>query len=103
MGVRENKVETYLNRKVECLGGITRKWVSPGRNGVLDRIVILRGRILFVEVKTVDGVLSTAQKREIDRLKEHGSEVRVVYGKEGVDELIEELDRDWETKFCLGG
>ena len=51
MGVRENKVEKYLDAEVNRLGGITRKWVSPGRDGVPDRIIILNGHICFVEVK----------------------------------------------------
>tara|TARA_R110002074_G_scaffold195878_7_gene362469 strand:- start:3186 stop:3470 length:285 start_codon:yes stop_codon:yes gene_type:complete len=88
MGVRENKVEKYLNKKVEELGGITRKWVSPGRDGVPDRIVIIRGNVIFVEVKTSDGKLSTAQKREHERLESSGTIVYTVYGEEGVDSLM---------------
>lgn len=89
MGVRENKVEKYLNKKVEELGGITRKWISPGRDGVPDRIIIIRGTVIFVEVKTSDGKLSSAQKREHERLKSNGATVDIVYGESGVDHLIE--------------
>ncbi len=39
MGVIENKVEKYLDDGVKQLGGITRKWGSPGVDGVPDRIV----------------------------------------------------------------
>jgi hypothetical protein len=91
MGVRENKVERYLDSEVKRLGGTTRKWVSPGRNGVPDRIVIWRGVICFVELKTVDGVLSSVQGREIDRLREHGAVVFIASGKPGVDEFIKIL------------
>lgn len=88
MGIRENKVEKYLDDEVKFLGGITRKWVSPGRDGVPDRIVILSGVIWFVEVKTTDGKLSEAQKREHTRLRAVNANVVTVYGKEGVDEFI---------------
>lgn len=88
MGVRENKVETYLHREVCKLGGTTRKWVSPGRDGVPDRIVILRGTIAFVEVKTEDGRLSIRQSREVETLISHGAVVWVAYGKSHVDEFI---------------
>lgn len=88
MGVRENKVETYLNDQVEKLGGLTRKWVSPGKDGVPDRIVILNSYIWFVEVKTVDGKLSPAQVREHDRLIDKGANVTTVYGNAGVDAFI---------------
>ncbi len=91
MAARENKVERYLDSEVMKLGGITRKWVSPGVNGVPDRIVIVNGLVWFVEVKTVDGRLSPWQVREIDRLRDHGVNALVVYGVEGVDEFIKEV------------
>lgn len=92
MGVRENKVERYLNKKVEEMGGITRKWSSPGRDGVPDRIVITQGVVVFVEVKTTDGVLSPAQEREHARLRKAGAHVTTVYGNAGVDRYILDCD-----------
>ena len=91
MGVRENKVETYLDEQVIALGGITRKWVSPGRDGVPDRIVILKGQVFFVEVKVKDGKLSTAQEREHQRLRDAGANVCTVYGDDGVSNMIEDV------------
>lgn len=91
MGLRENKVERYLDSEVMKLGGITRKWVSPGVDGVPDRIVFLNNRVFFVEVKTVDGRLSQAQIREIKRLRDHGADVRICHGATGVDTLMGEL------------
>ena len=91
MGARENKVERHLDNGVKALGGLTRKWVSPGRDGVPDRVVILKGLIWFVEVKTIDGVLSSAQKREHDRLRQVGAVVETVYGEGGVDLLLRKM------------
>jgi hypothetical protein len=88
MGVRENKVEMYLNKEVVKLGGITRKWVCPSNDGVTDRIVIIRGLVVFVEVKTVEGRLAPVQIREHERLVEHGAKVRTVYGEGGVNDFI---------------
>ena len=88
MGVRENKVERYLDSEIMKLGGITRKWVSPGVQGVPDRIVIINGQVYFVEVKTVDGHLSSWQEREIKRLVKHGVKALAVYGQDGVDEFV---------------
>ena len=90
MGVRENKVERYLDSEVVKLGGLTRKWVSPGRDGVPDRIVIINGVVWFVEVKTIDGKQSEVQKREHQRLIECGANVATVYGNAGVDMFIRE-------------
>ena len=88
MGVRENKVEKYLNSEIDKMGGITRKWVSPGRDGVPDRIIIVDGTIDLVEVKTNDGELSDNQTREQVRLSYTGATVATVYGKNGVDEYV---------------
>lgn len=87
----ESKVEDYLDQEVQKLGGITRKWVSPGRLGVPDRIVIIKGQVIFVELKTVCGVMSPWQKREIERLREQLCRVEVLYGRKDVDQFIARL------------
>ena len=92
MGVRENKVEKYLDAEVTKLGGLTRKWVCPGHDGVPDRIVILHGRVVFVEVKTVEGRLSNAQVREHARLKGVEALVVTVSGSAEVDKLVKKLN-----------
>ena len=108
MGVRENKVEKYLDEQVTLLGGITRKWISPGVDGVPDRIAFVPTRvediisrlsalpkgtlvadIYLVEVKTNDGVESSAQKLESGRLTDVGANVSTVFGDYGVDVFIE--------------
>lgn len=91
MGVRENNVESYFNEQIENIGGITRKWVSPGHDGVPDRIVFIHGKVIFVEIKTCDGQLSPIQDREIMKLKKHGANVFVVFGHYHVDVFIEAL------------
>ena len=91
MGVRENKVERYLDSEIKKLGGITRKWVSPGVDGVPDRIIFLNGYVLFCEVKTVDGSYEVSQLRELDRLREHDANVCTVWGETGVNQLIDDL------------
>lgn len=91
MGTRENKVETYLRDQVKSLGGDTRKWVSPGRDGVPDQIVFGFNQIFFCEVKTIDGKFESSQEREHGRLRVLGSIVCTVYGNQGVDLLIKDL------------
>ena len=91
MGTRENKVETYLRKQVQIVGGDTRKWVSPGRDGVPDQMVFIGRRIHLVEVKTVDGRLSEAQKREHIRLRKLGATVCTVYGNKGVDAFVNDI------------
>ena len=93
MGTRENKVETYLDTEIKKLGGITRKWTST--RPVPDRICMVPDVGMFaVEVKTVDGRWSSdGQKREFDRINEHGGRAFIVYGHEDVDKLIKRVAR----------
>ena len=97
MGVREGKVESYLDLQFINLGGLTRKWVCPGNDGVNDRICIVKGLVYFVEVKTEDGILTSNQKREQRRLKNVGAEVWTVFGKKDVDTLIKRVKHVIET------
>lgn len=91
MGTREAKVENYLNDCVCKRGGLTRKWVSPNQAGVPDRIVILNGVVWFVEIKTINGRLSSRQAREHERLKKAGANVTTLFGKEDVDLFMRNL------------
>ena len=50
--MREKSIEQKLSLMVKKRGGICPKWVSPGFDGVPDRIVLLpEGCVAFVEVK----------------------------------------------------
>ena len=51
--MREKEVEKKLVQAVKTRSGICPKWVSPGFDGMPDRIVLLpKGKIGFVEVKS---------------------------------------------------
>lgn len=48
----EKYIEQKLVAAVKNMGGIAPKFVSPGFNGMPDRLVLLhRGRIAFIELK----------------------------------------------------
>ena len=80
----ERDVEKWLGERVKELGGLYYKFVSPGNDGVPDRIVILpEGRIYFVELKTKNGRLSPIQEYQIRCLKMRGIDVVVI---KGIDE-----------------
>lgn len=73
------------------MGGIAYKWVSPGHDGVPDRIVVFPGgRVEFVELKTSIGRISPIQQAQIARLKALEQVVIVLYG---LDEVTEYLAR----------
>lgn len=88
----EREIEKKLVDGIRRLGGRAYKWVSPGSNGVPDRIIVMPGgRILFVELKTSTGVVSKLQKMQIRMLSQMGCEVRVVFGMDGVQDLLDRL------------
>lgn len=68
----ESKVESALREETKRRGGVALKFVSPGMNGVPDRIVLLPGgRMAFVELKAPGKTLRPLQlkrKRQLERL-----------------------------------
>lgn len=89
----EADIEQRMRKAIESRGGLCLKFVSPGNNGVPDRIVITPlGRIVFVELKTENGVLSGIQRLMIDSLHLRRVDVRVLSGWKAVERFINELD-----------
>lgn len=89
MGKRENKIEIYLHDKIVALGGTTRKFASPGKIGVADRLVLMPGgKVYFIEIKIEDGIESSPQKKERLRMISLGFDAFVLYGINGVKNFI---------------
>ncbi|MBR1738381.1 MAG: VRR-NUC domain-containing protein, partial [Firmicutes bacterium] len=70
--MREKFIEQKLVRAVKEMGGIALKFVSPGYDGMPDRLILLPyGRIAFVEVKAPKhkpGPLQCARHRMLEKL-----------------------------------
>ena len=92
--IDERDVERYLIKECEKRGWLCWKFVSPGRRGVPDRIVIRSGAVTFVEVKRKAGRVSPLQIRRIEELTQRGVAARVVETKGEIDEMI----REWEGR-----
>ena len=92
--IDESDVERYLIKECEKRGWLCWKFVSPGRRGVPDRIVIRPGSVAFVEVKRKGGRVSPLQIRRIEELTRRGVAARVVETKGEIDEMI----REWEGR-----
>lgn len=91
--MRESEVEKLLVGGIRKLGGRAFKWVSPGNDGVPDRIVVLPGLpTVFVELKTVTGKLTPLQRVQLKRLRDMGQAVRVLYGEREVATFLEECE-----------
>ncbi|MGL5435604.1 MAG: VRR-NUC domain-containing protein [Lachnospiraceae bacterium] len=89
--MKESEIEKVLVAEVKKLGGRAYKWISPGNDGVPDRIVFLPDYPpVFVELKTDKGKLSPIQTVQIKRLTALGQQVAVTYGMSGIADLFEE-------------
>ena len=88
----EAKIEAWLGKQLKAIGCLYFKFVSPGNDGVPDRIVIPPGgRVLFLELKAEDGKLSPLQLHQVNRLRAQGCDVRLAYGMDGAEALAKEI------------
>lgn len=85
----ERDIERWLVKSVEALGGKAYKFVSPGRAGVADRIVVLPGgAVWFVEVKAPGGRLSPLQRVFAQDMERLGQRYVCVWDKEQINEWV---------------
>lgn len=85
----EKELERWLGQKLKKLGCIYMKFVSPGHDGVPDRIIVMPGGdVLFVELKSETGRLSHTQAFQIARLRQKGATVKIVSTKVEAQELL---------------
>ena len=91
----ERKVEEYIIGKVKSMGGKCYKFVSPGNNGVPDRIVMLpQGRVYFVETKAAGQKPRPSQLAVHREMESVGVRVWVLDSKAAVDEFLKEVMSD---------
>lgn len=90
--LREKTIEQKLVKAVKRHGGICPKFVSPGMDGMPDRIVLLpKGRCGFVEVKAPGKAarpLQTARHRMLQRL---GFKIYVLDDADQIGGIIDEI------------
>ena len=86
--MRESTIEAYLVKRVKDLGGETRKVAWIGRNGAPDRLVMLPGLTLWVELKAPGKEAEPHQLREHKRMQMLGQIVHVVDSFEAIEKLL---------------
>lgn len=89
----EKYIEQKLIKAVKELGGITPKFVSPGLDGVPDRIVLLpMGRIAFVELKAPGKKMRPLQVKRKTQLEALGFLVYCIDGVEQIGGVLDEIN-----------
>ncbi len=90
--MREKQIEAKLVKAVKAVGGICPKLVSPGMDGMPDRMVLLPGyRIGFVEVKAPGKEPRPLQTNRHRMLRKLGFPVFVLDDPEQIAGIIEEV------------
>ena len=90
--MREKTIEQHLVKAVKNSGGIAPKLVSPGFDGMPDRLVLLPGgKIGFVEVKAPGKELRPLQVARHGLLRRLGFKVYVLDDPEQIGGILDEI------------
>ena len=90
--MREKMIEQKLVTAVKKHGGICPKFVSPGFDGMPDRLLLLpHGRFAFVEVKAPNQKPRPLQLSRHRLLRRLGFRVYVLDALEDIDKIIKEV------------
>ena len=88
----ESVVERHLVTEVKKRGGLAPKFVSPGLDGVPDRLVLFPGgKLAFVELKAPGKVMRPLQRRRAEQLIALGFRVYCVDRKEQIGGVLDEI------------
>lgn len=75
----ERFIEQKLRRAVIAVGGLCPKFISPGMDGMPDRLILLPGgRVAFVELKAPNKVPRPLQAQRHAQLRDLGFSVFVI-------------------------
>lgn len=90
--MRESMIEKKLAQAVKACGGICPKWISPGLDGVPDRMILLPGgRMAFVEVKAPGKNPRPLQIVRHKNLRRLGYKVYVIDDVEQIASMLDEI------------
>ena len=90
--MREKIIEEQLVKSIRLMGGLAPKFVSPGFDGVPDRLILLpNGRMAFAELKAPGKQLRPLQKRRKRQLEALGFRVFVIDNTDQIGGVLDEL------------
>lgn len=90
--MRESFVEKKLTTEAKKRGGLAVKFVSPGFDGVPDRLVLFPGgKLAFVELKAPGKKMRPLQRHRADQLTALGFRVYTVDNIEMIGGILDEI------------
>ena len=90
--MREKTIEKKLAQAVKAMGGLCPKFVSPGFDGMPDRLVLLPGgKLAFVEVKAAGCKPRPLQESRHGMLRRLGFQVFVLDRPEQIQLILEDI------------
>ncbi len=93
--MRERQIEQKLVKAVKEEGGMCPKLVSPGTDGLPDRLVLLpEAHVGFVEVKAPGQKPRPLQARRHEQLRELGFQVSVLDDPDQIPGILKEVSEN---------
>ena len=90
--MREKTVDSKLVKAVKSMGGLAPKFISPGLDGVPDRLVLLPGgKMAFIELKAPGENLRPLQVRRKRQLESLGFLVYSMDRPEQIGVILSEI------------
>ena len=90
--MRESVVERKFTTELKKRGGLAVKFVSPGFDGVPDRLVLFPGgKVAFVELKAPGKTMRPLQKKRARQLTALGFSVYCVDNTEKIGGVLDEI------------
>ena len=90
--IDEKRIERKLCEAVKAVGGLALKFVSPGFDGVPDRLILIAyGKLAFVEVKAPGEKPRPLQVARINKIRSLGFRVYVLDDEKNIQRIIDEI------------
>lgn len=90
--MKEKQIEQKLVRRVKDTGGIALKFVSPGFDGMPDRLLLMpSGRMAFVEVKAPGKKPRALQVARHGLLERLGFKVYVLDDEQQIGGILDDI------------
>lgn len=97
--MRERQIEHLLCKAIRKMGGICPKLVSPGYDGMPDRLILLpRGKAAFAEVKAPGAKPRPLQLARHRLLRSLGFKVYVLDDETQIQPLIDDVRKGGDAQ-----